>query len=133
MIAGAERPLALLTAESEQKLEALRRSLRRSSSFGFYVIYAAGAAQAEAIRRLRAWGGIGGIPEFLYFASGREAAPAIEEFLSKERRDAKVRRYAEEEKQATIETAFRRGHRARRKKREEERPAAPPSKRRAAG
>ena len=53
--------------------------------------------------------------------------------LSKERRDAKVRRYAEEEKQATIETAFRRGHRARRKKREEERPAAPPSKRRAAG
>lgn len=77
--------LALLTPESEQQIDALRRSLRRSRSFALHVVFADGQAKVEVNRRLRAWSGLGGIPELLFFPEGEGAARAIEEFLSRAR------------------------------------------------
>ena len=82
MIPEGNRPLALLTAESEHNLDVLRRGLRRSASFALYVVLAAEAARAEVLRRLRAWSGTGGVPALHFFAAGAAGVEEIERFLA---------------------------------------------------
>ncbi|XXT20124.1 tetratricopeptide repeat protein [Sorangium sp. So ce429] len=82
MIPEGNRPLALLTAQSEHNLDVLRRGLRRSASFALYVVLAADAARAEVLRRLRAWSGAGGVPALHFFAACAAGVEEIEQFLA---------------------------------------------------
>ena len=71
----------LLTPASEQNLAALRRALRRATGFALYIVVCDGPARAELVRRLRAWSGEDGVPELLFFASGREGEETLERLL----------------------------------------------------
>ncbi len=70
-------PLATLTPESEQNLEALRRAIRRSACFGIHVILVAPEARRELIRRLHLWSGDGGLPSLRFLDEGDEAERSV--------------------------------------------------------
>jgi tetratricopeptide (TPR) repeat protein len=82
----APAPIALLTTESEARLEVLRRALGRAGGFGLFVIFASDAARYEVLRRLHAWRGTRGIPELYVFPDGDELGPAVDHFLAVEDR-----------------------------------------------
>lgn len=70
-----------LTEDSERSLDALRRAIARAQRFSLYVVVAADRARGEALARLAAWSGAGGVPELLFLPSGAGAAPALSELL----------------------------------------------------
>ena len=76
------RPLAVLTEESEQQLQRLRRGLKRAAGFAFYVVVARDMGRVEVLRRLRAWSGVGGVPVLRFFPEGVEGVRAVEAFLA---------------------------------------------------
>lgn len=77
-------PIARLTGESERRLQALRRGLRRADGFTLYFVLASGAARAEVLRRLKAWSGKDGTPEMRFLPEGDECARATLKLLERE-------------------------------------------------
>ncbi|WP_437901951.1 tetratricopeptide repeat protein [Sorangium sp. So ce327] len=78
---SAGEPIASLTDESEERLRALRRGLRRADRFTLFVVLASGAARAEVLRRMRGWSGQDGLPAFQFLPEGAQGARAVEELL----------------------------------------------------
>ncbi|WP_437989189.1 tetratricopeptide repeat protein [Sorangium sp. So ce145] len=78
---SAAEPIANLTDESEERLRALRRGLRRADRFALFVVLASGAARAEVLRRMRGWSGQEGLPAFQFLPDGSQGARAVEELL----------------------------------------------------
>ncbi|WP_437766778.1 tetratricopeptide repeat protein [Sorangium sp. So ce281] len=78
---SAAEPIANLTDESEERLRALRRGLRRADRFTLFVVLASGAARAEVLRRMRGWSGQEGLPTFQFLPDGAQGVRAIEELL----------------------------------------------------
>jgi hypothetical protein len=76
-----DRPLAILTEESEHQLTVLRRGMKRAAGFAFYVVVTKDLGRVELLRRLRTWSGAGGVPELRFFPEGEEGAHAIDAFL----------------------------------------------------
>lgn len=71
----------VLTEASEQRLQALRRALRRSDRFALFVVLATAAARGEVLRRLRAWSGQEGVPPLHFLPEGDQGAQAVEDLL----------------------------------------------------
>ncbi|WP_437585227.1 tetratricopeptide repeat protein [Sorangium sp. So ce1000] len=78
---SAAEPIVNLTDESEERLRALRRGLRRADRFALFVVLASGAARAEVLRRMRGWSGQEGLPTFQFLPDGAQGARAVEELL----------------------------------------------------
>ncbi|WP_437719420.1 tetratricopeptide repeat protein [Sorangium sp. So ce448] len=78
---SAAEPIADLTDESEERLRALRRGLRRADRFALFVVLASGAARAEVLRRMRGWSGQEGLPAFQFLPDGAQGVRAVEELL----------------------------------------------------
>jgi len=76
-------PIATLTGESERRLQALRRGLRRADRFTLYFVLASDAARAEVLRRLRAWSGKDSTPEMRFLPEGEACARATLELLGR--------------------------------------------------
>jgi tetratricopeptide (TPR) repeat protein len=72
----------LLSPESEERADSLRRALRRSKGFSLHVVIADGTARRELLRRLRAWSGTGGVPRLYFFDEGEIGARALERWLA---------------------------------------------------
>ncbi len=77
-----EQPVALLTEETERRLEVLRRGIKRAAGFQLYVVLARDLARVELLRRLMAWSGVGGFPKLLFFPEGAPGALAVDRFLA---------------------------------------------------
>ncbi|WP_437979448.1 tetratricopeptide repeat protein [Sorangium sp. So ce117] len=78
---SAAEPIADLTDESEERLRALRRGLRRADRFALFVVLASGVARAEVLRRMRGWSGQEGLPTFQFLPDGAQGVRAVEELL----------------------------------------------------
>jgi tetratricopeptide (TPR) repeat protein len=78
---SAAESIANLTDESEERLRALRRGLRRADRFTLFVVLASGAARAEVLRRMRGWSGQEGLPTFQFLPDGAQGVRAVEELL----------------------------------------------------
>ncbi|WP_438031406.1 tetratricopeptide repeat protein [Sorangium sp. So ce204] len=78
---SAGEPIASLTDESEERLRALRRGLRRADRFALFVVLASGAARAEVLRRMRGWSGQEGLPTLKFLPDGAQGVRAVEELL----------------------------------------------------
>lgn len=75
--------LGIFAPESEAALEKLKRAFRRGTGFALYVVVAQDAARWEALRMLRAWSGVGGVPELYFFPEGSKVVGALEGFIAK--------------------------------------------------
>ncbi|WP_437540611.1 tetratricopeptide repeat protein [Sorangium sp. So ce367] len=78
---SAAESIANLTDESEERLRALRRGLRRADRFALFVVLASGAARTEVLRRMRGWSGQEGLPTFQFLPDGAQGVRAVEELL----------------------------------------------------